>query len=156
MKKQLAVHMTTQANIPLTLTFNPDTQSLVSRLTRFKIDLIDYKPYFKSQVPFKALQHLFKSNGKPIMDFMVEFGRIVNRTLSAGMPLPRQQMDKEIGVRNVTVVPDEAYVKMCVQLEQQGVGWVQARRTQSLPEYELITYEYGYLLEKDNVRLVDS
>lgn len=89
MKKQLAVHMTTQANIPLTLTFNRDTQSLVSRLTRFKIDLIDYKPYFKSQVPFKALQHLFKANGKPIMDFMVEFGRTVNRTLSSGMPLPR-------------------------------------------------------------------
>jgi len=41
-------------------------------------------------------------------------------------------------------------------LEEHGLGWVQARRTQSLPEYELTTYEYGYLLEKDNVRLVDS
>jgi hypothetical protein len=59
-KKQLAVHMVTQANIPLTLTFNKDSQALVSRLNRFKIDLIEYKPYFKSQVPFKALQHLFK------------------------------------------------------------------------------------------------
>jgi len=87
---------------------------------------------------------------------MVEFARIVNRTLSVGLPLPRQQLDRDSGVRNVTVTPDEAYVKMCVRLEEGEVRKVEARRTQSLPEYELITYEYGYLLEKDNVRLVDS
>ena len=54
------------------------------------------------------------------------------------------------------MTPDEAYVKMCVRLEEGEVRKVEARRTQSLPESELITYEYGYLLEKDNVRLVDS
>jgi hypothetical protein len=33
---------------------------------------------------------------------------------------------------------------------------IEAYRTQSLSEYESISYEYGYLLDKDHVRLLDS
>ena len=47
-KKQLAVHMVTQANIPLSIFFNKNFQAIVSRLNRFKLELLEYKPYFKS------------------------------------------------------------------------------------------------------------
>ena len=87
---------------------------------------------------------------------MVEFGRLINRTLSGGLPLPRYQLDRNMRVNNVTVTPDEAFVKLCVNIEGNKEKKIEVKRTQSLPEYELISYEYSYLLEKDNVRLVDS
>jgi hypothetical protein len=48
---------------------------------------------------------------------MVEFGRLINRTLSGGLPLPRYQLDRNMRVDNVTVTPDEAFVKLCVNIE---------------------------------------
>ncbi len=110
--------MVTQANIPISLTFNKESQVLFSRLNRYKIELLEYKTYFKSQVPLKALQHLFKGNGKQAINFMLEFGRIINKTLSMGLPLPRHKLDKDFLIHNITVASEESYIKLCLNFEE--------------------------------------
>jgi hypothetical protein len=55
-EKQLAVRMLTLASVPIELVFSRQNQQIHAEFSKIKVDLLEYKPYFKSEVPLKAIQ----------------------------------------------------------------------------------------------------
>jgi hypothetical protein len=53
---------------------------------------------------------------RPVGDFMLLFGVIINKTVSIGIPMPRLAIDQALPVKNVTFTTMDGLVKMCVQL----------------------------------------
>jgi hypothetical protein len=53
-----------------------------------KVELVDYKAYFKTKTTLKALQKGFKDRAPTVLPFLNSISQVIDEALSQGLKMP--------------------------------------------------------------------